>query len=93
MFRKYQYNLFKLKKTQKIEINKIVLFYNNLRGDELRKKLEKNFQIYSIVTKKNLNYDILKKKNKDLKVISSLNNKFLFKYLNCLYHIKSLSST
>lgn len=70
-----------MKKPQKTEINKIVLFYNNLRGDELRIKLEKNFQIYSIVTKKNLNYAILKKKNKDLKVISSLNNEFLFKFL------------
>ena len=63
-------------------INKIALFYNNLRGHYLFEKLQsQGYQITKIIAKKNLNHQILKK-SKNHKIIKNLKSKKFLKFIH-----------
>lgn len=70
----------KARKNKKIK--SILVFFNNNRGLKLSKFLtKKNFKIYEIVTKRFLNKKILRKLNKNSKIINNLKSKSLKKFI------------
>ena len=66
-----------------LEINKILIFYNNFRGLDLSRYLSgKGYNVFNIITKKFLNAKIINKINKNnLKIIKNLKSKDILNFI------------
>tara|TARA_A100001015_G_scaffold321235_1_gene450933 strand:+ start:4512 stop:5417 length:906 start_codon:yes stop_codon:yes gene_type:complete len=71
-------------KNYKYKIKKIIIFYNNYRGLILKDFLKKrNYEVFSIITKKYLNPEIIEnsKKENNIILINSLKSKKTYNFL------------
>ena len=71
-------------KNNRYKIKKIIIFYNNYRGLVLKDWLKKRkYNVFSVITTKFLNREIIKKCNNDRNIllINSLKNKKIYNFL------------